>query len=390
MKKICLISLNSPVENTGGGIYLRTLLSVFCKIGQVTLIAKGNKTDNRETLSRFELHKLFLFKKNVAADLISRVILQPSFLGAYIFKILLVASQNDIVVLHNARNGFIAFLIKFFLRKKVVLCSDNIEIDILKTTHSASFFKRVIRGADMVLLFYVERLAYRVPDVVTFITEHDLQRASVDFCKGYKPSYIVLPVLLALENKTKSFKFKNKSGVFTVLFTASFDFEPNILALNFFLNIANSFSSNRDFQFVLAGRGLDAFVDKLSSFNNVSYYSNLSSVDMERVFCEADIYLSPVTSGSGMKTKVAEALSYGLPVIATSHSLIGYEAVHHSDFIVNADDLDSFGVALASACSLSPNLYQLLRKQAFDSFLETYCTDGESVYLEIKVLLGLS
>lgn len=178
--------------------------------------------------------------------------------------------------------------------------------------------------------------------------------------------------------------------MFVVLFTASFDFEPNILALNFFLGVANCFSSNRDFHFVLAGRGLDAFVDKLSSFDNVSHYSNLSPADMDRVFCEADIYLSPVTSGSGMKTKVAEALSYGLPVIATSHSLIGYEAVHHSDFIVNADDLGSFEVALASAYSLPPDLYQLLRKQAFDSFLETYCAEGESIYLEIKVLLGLS
>lgn len=165
----------------------------------MTLIAKGNKTDNRETLSRFKLHKLFLFKKNVAADLISRFILQPSFLGAYIFKILLVASQSDIVVLHNARNGFIAFLVKFLLRKKVILCSDNIEVEILKTTHSKSFSKKLIRGVDMVLLFYVERLAYRIPDVVTFITAHDLQRASVDFCKENKPSYIVLPVLLAFE-----------------------------------------------------------------------------------------------------------------------------------------------------------------------------------------------
>ena len=65
---------------------------------------------------------------------------------------------------------------------------------------------------------------------------------------------------------------------------------------------------------------------------------------MYTILLNAQGYLSPVRLGSGMKTKVAEAMSYSLPVLATEHSLIGYEQVSNSDYIVKyegVDDIDS-------------------------------------------------
>ena len=46
---------------------------------------------------------------------------------------------------------------------------------------------------------------------------------------------------------------------------------------------------------------------------------------MNPFFMSSDMVLAPIFSGSGMKVKVAEAMSYGLPVITTSHGAIGYE-----------------------------------------------------------------
>ena len=37
------------------------------------------------------------------------------------------------------------------------------------------------------------------------------------------------------------------------------------------------------------------------------------------------MYVAPVFSGAGMKVKIAEALMYGIPIIASPHALIGYD-----------------------------------------------------------------
>jgi hypothetical protein len=43
------------------------------------------------------------------------------------------------------------------------------------------------------------------------------------------------------------------------------------------------------------------------------------------VYKQSEFVIAPIFSGSGMKTKLAEATSYGKTVFATSHALIGYE-----------------------------------------------------------------
>ena len=59
---------------------------------------------------------------------------------------------------------------------------------------------------------------------------------------------------------------------------------------------------------------------------------------MEVYFRKADIYIATVFDGAGMKVKVAEALSYGLPVIGTPHSFIGYEEIQCGKYISNSKE----------------------------------------------------
>lgn len=48
---------------------------------------------------------------------------------------------------------------------------------------------------------------------------------------------------------------------------------------------------------------------------------------MSYLLSACDVFYSPIVLGSGMKTKIAEALSYGLYIYATEHSLIGYDEI---------------------------------------------------------------
>ncbi|MNL36715.1 hypothetical protein D3C87_1588160 [compost metagenome] len=47
---------------------------------------------------------------------------------------------------------------------------------------------------------------------------------------------------------------------------------------------------------------------------------------MAATFARATLYAAPVSWGSGMKTKVAEALSFGIPVVCLPNAAVGYEA----------------------------------------------------------------
>ena len=46
--------------------------------------------------------------------------------------------------------------------------------------------------------------------------------------------------------------------------------------------------------------------------------------DLEKYYSESDIVIAPIFSGSGMKTKIAESLMFGRPIIGTKEAFTGY------------------------------------------------------------------
>jgi polysaccharide biosynthesis protein PslH len=63
--------------------------------------------------------------------------------------------------------------------------------------------------------------------------------------------------------------------------------------------------------------------------------------DMSGFFLNADIYVSPTRHGTGVKIKTVEALSYGLPVVATSIAAQGCRLEHGKHLLI-ADHKDDF------------------------------------------------
>ncbi|GHW36003.1 hypothetical protein VCSRO10_1558 [Vibrio cholerae] len=97
-------------------------------------------------------------------------------------------------------------------------------------------------------------------------------------------------------------------------------------------------------KFIAAGRKLNAF--KFDCISNLTLIDSPSVDKMEALFVGAKGYISSVNFGSGMKTKVAEAMKYGLPVYATDNSLIGYENVLNKSYIINYKNLSHLSTLL--------------------------------------------
>lgn len=86
---------------------------------------------------------------------------------------------------------------------------------------------------------------------------------------------------------------------------------------------ANHVAHRVDCQFYIVGRGFDKYREELESFNNIKVIGEVD--DLGEWYAGCSFVFSPIFDGSGMKTKTAEALQYGRPIIGTTESFVGYE-----------------------------------------------------------------
>lgn len=84
---------------------------------------------------------------------------------------------------------------------------------------------------------------------------------------------------------------------------------------------------------------------------------------MAPYFYNAELYIAPIFDGAGMKVKVAEAMSYALPVVGTSHAFEGYVIQHGNNSYI-ADTIDAFEKSIL-------DYYHLDGKQRYDMRLSS-------------------
>lgn len=120
---------------------------------------------------------------------------------------------------------------------------------------------------------------------------------------------------------------------------------------------------------VVVGKGLEEFKERLERNGNVEVVGAVG--DLAPWYVGATAVIAPIFDGSGMKTKVAEALMYGKRVIGTPEAFVGYEAVapdagkicnSPADFLAALQDVESEQPAV------SPRLREIyLRRYSFDA-----------------------
>ncbi|PKH05321.1 glycosyltransferase family 1 protein [Moritella sp. Urea-trap-13] len=328
--KVLLLSINSPSELTGGGHYFRTLIDGYSKnVETLTVIGKsdGNSTRNTKNV------KYKTFDKSLTSDFFSRVLLSPSFLFFYILSLIKYIKISDVIAIHSSRLGLIVGFVRlFFPNKKIITHFDNNESKLLfsRLKKPQANYRYFIAVVDFLLIQLSERLSLKLSHKLTFITKND---ASSFSCSDV----YIIPICF------DNINFSKEMDAGYVLFTASFDFEPNLLALSDYIKTA---VNNPSMKFIAAGRQLCNVNCKIP--DNMVFCSDPSMNEMELLFKEAKFYISCVNVGSGMKTKIAEAMKYQIPIFATSHSLIGYEDVKDKSFIfeystiedINSDTFD--------------------------------------------------
>ncbi|MBE5852155.1 MAG: glycosyltransferase family 4 protein [Lachnospiraceae bacterium] len=218
--------------------------------------------------------------------------------------------------------------------KKCIVRMHNVETD---------YGKNIFRGERSIfnwlrfISFAVnEKRVLKKADFFVFLTEEDIKRANQ--IVPLSPMKVCInPV--CIESCEVSERSNNEKKV--ILLTGSLGYGPNAKGVVWYIdrvwNKLNKLEMFENVSVIVAGA--HPTVEVKECINNSSRVRLVDTPeDMAPYFEEASIYIAAVFEGAGMKVKVGEALSYGLPVIGTSHAFIGYDNINVGKYVADTEE----------------------------------------------------
>jgi glycosyltransferase involved in cell wall biosynthesis len=178
--------------------------------------------------------------------------------------------------------------------------------------------KKSLRSLAIYIANYLaERKAVIFSDKIICLSERDSQLLKTIY--GRSATHISS---MALEDKLPSnfLNLINPLRTKYALFVGG-DFYANRVGISWFVkNVAPKIH----FKVCVVGKGLERYKQELELVENVEVIGAVDS--LADWYLNAHFVIAPIFDGSGMKTKVAEALMYGKKVIGTPEAFSGYEA----------------------------------------------------------------
>ena len=143
------------------------------------------------------------------------------------------------------------------------------------------------------------------------------------------------------------------------------NYKPNLDALRAILDEINPLLiSNTAFHYkiIICGNHLPEEMNSLMSYTDKNIIFAGFVPDIEMYFKAADIFLNPVQSGGGIKTKMVESIAYGTTVIATETGATGINRSICGEklYVVPDNDWNKFAEWVAKSAahqSVTPSSY---------------------------------
>lgn len=193
-----------------------------------------------------------------------------------------------------------------------------------------------------------ERWAFRIADLVFFINEEEKKWAIKEWKLDENKCTEITFGIESNENppdrdqcrKLVAEKHGIKSHEKILLFNGLLDYKPNLDALIAILEEINPILAGKNFSYkiIICGKRLPADLNELKDYKekNIIYAGFVDDIDM--YFKAADVFLNPVQSGGGIKTKMVEAIGLGTTVVATQSGAAGIHKEVCGDKLVVVQD----------------------------------------------------
>lgn len=198
--------------------------------------------------------------------------------------------------------------------------------------------------------------------------------------KAKKPKHYLIPIFFddPLKNVKKIKSFDKRRFDITFL---GFKNIHNINGINWFLNEVWP-KIRKKYKLRIVGKVVEDIVklkDKNIRYDN--YIKNLNDV-----YLNTKITISPLFSGTGLKVKIIESLAYGIPVVSTSISLLGFPKKENNGCLI-ADNAKDF-VKQIDKLIKNHYYYKKISKLGRDLFLNYF--EKELNYKKLDEIFNFS
>lgn len=223
---------------------------------------------------------------------------------------------------------------KKFPNAKIIYDTVDVHFVRLQREFELTGDKKIAREASKFKRIEV-RLAQNA-DYVWCVTEEDKQFL-LDAAPGSKIT--IVPNIHSLHGRGKSFADRQD-----LLFIGSFRHRPNLDAIQYFLDEIFPLILEKlpDVRFHIVGSDLPPEIFAKNSKNVIveGYVANVRPL-----FESCRVFVAPLRYGAGMKGKIGQALSYGLPSVTTPMGAEGMNLKPESEILI-ADNATNFAAAV--------------------------------------------
>lgn len=261
----------------------------------------------------------------------------------------------SLVFLDGSNLGGIAlFLQDKYPAVKIISFFHNVEARFFL---GAFFYYRTLRALGVVIAnYFAELYSSRLSDLCICLSRRDSRLTRVLYCSSIP---YVVPIALKDLVLPQSSKGKSPFPQSYILFVGG-AFYANESGIRWFVRRV---TPHIEIPLVIVGQGMESLRSEFSSFHNVFVMGLVE--DLAEWYESASFVVAPIFDGSGMKTKVAEALMFGKTVLASPEALIGYEYTSGS-FVVCCSTAQHFINEIRRLTVTPPLLSNPSARQAYE------------------------
>jgi glycosyltransferase involved in cell wall biosynthesis len=270
-------------------------------------------------------------------------------------KKILAREKATHLLIEHPYYGWLAWLLTSYSNIKLIVHSHNIEY--LRSRSIGRWWWKWLKK--------YEGWVYRKADKVFFISEDDRQVAisdlNVDKAKSLEITYGIelseVPDDIENSRRLISIKHGINPGVKILLFNGALYHSTNYDALSVILEKVNPCllkQAHFDYKILVCGKGLPDFFNSLKEYEDKNIIFAGFVDDISLYFKAADIFLNPILSGGGVKTKAIEALAMNCTVISSELGALGIrkEVCGNKLHIIQNDNWQKFSeLVIASSKS---------------------------------------
>lgn len=364
---ILQISIQAPGYNSGGTLGILQFSYALTRNNKVTYI--GPRIESEEIESWFE-KTIYMSRKLTTVEKIQSL-MHMEFDKYYILwnKIDISFNDYDVIYIDFTRWQYVIKSIKKSGYKgKIIVRAHNVEKDYLRVEYKSqrtisSYIKSILAG-------HREKYMVNMADMILAITPEDKKRL-IDLYKVEEKKIVVCPVGVNSSKRRKK-KSVEKGQKLNCLITGSLWFGPNATGVLWVLKEVMPKVSDIC-ELTIAGAKPN---DEIMSACRKTDASLVASPESMRPYFEAaDMVLVPIFDGGGMKVKIAEAMSYNLPIVTTLHGKIGYKIVDHETGFI-ADNPKGFSERIREYWAMSLEEKDEFLNREWDLYKENYSLEA--------------